>query len=153
MGRQLYWEDIQEGAEIPALIKQTTTRQLVQWAGASGDFYEIHYDKDFALRAKLPSVIVHGWLTFSFLTQMLTDWIGEDVWVKKAGVSYRAMHVAGEHIYCGGKVIRKFVENGEHLIECQIWAENDKAQITVPGTALLLVPPRTDAGQATVSTR
>ena len=116
MGRQLYWEDIQEGAEIPVLTKQTTTRQLVQWAGASGDFYEIHYDKDFALQAKLPSVIVHGWLTFSFLTQMLTDWIGEDVWVKKAGVSYRAMHVAGERINCRGKVIRKFVENGKHRL-------------------------------------
>ena len=140
--KQAYWEDIQEGLDIPPLVKHPTTRQLVKWAGASGDFYEIHYDKDFALQAKLPSVIVHGWLTFSFLIQMLTDWIGEEVWVKKAKVNYRTAHVPGEDLFCKGKVIKKFVENGEHLIECRIWAENTKGQKTVPGTAILQLPSR-----------
>ncbi len=49
MAKQLFWEDVEEGTEITTLEKQPTTQQLVRWAGASGDFYQIHYDKDFAL--------------------------------------------------------------------------------------------------------
>ena len=46
MTGQVYWEDTAEGMKLPSLVKNVTTRQLVQYAGASGDFYEIHYDKD-----------------------------------------------------------------------------------------------------------
>jgi len=45
---QVFYEDVSEGMEIPSLLKHPTTRQLVMWAGGSGDLYEIHYDKDFA---------------------------------------------------------------------------------------------------------
>ena len=139
---QLYWEDIQEGMDIPVLVKHPTTRQLVKWAGASGEFHETHYDKDFALKANLPSVVLYGSLTFSFLIQMLTDWIGEEVWVKKAGVSYRAVHVPGEDLFCKGKVTKKLIEDGEHIVECQVWAENPRGEKTTPGSAILKVPSR-----------
>ena len=39
---------VKVGDELPELVKHATTRQLVQYAGAQGDFYEIHYDRDFA---------------------------------------------------------------------------------------------------------
>ncbi len=50
MGKQVFYEDVEVGMEIPPLVKTPSTRQLVMWAGASGDYYEIHYDKDFALK-------------------------------------------------------------------------------------------------------
>ncbi|TMC01487.1 MAG: hypothetical protein E6J30_12110 [Chloroflexi bacterium] len=53
---------VKAGEEIPELVKHPTTRQLVQYAGASGDFYEIHYDQDFARGVNLPGVILHGLL-------------------------------------------------------------------------------------------
>ena len=71
---QVYWEDVAEGMKLPSLVKNVTTRQLVQYAGASGDFYEIHYDKDFAQETGLSGVIVHGALKSAFLGQMMTDW-------------------------------------------------------------------------------
>ena len=43
---QVYWEDVTEGMEISPLVKEPTTQQLVKYAGASGDYYQIHYDKD-----------------------------------------------------------------------------------------------------------
>ena len=48
MASQPYYEDIEVPYEIPPLVKLPSTRQLVKWAFASGDYYEIHYDKDFA---------------------------------------------------------------------------------------------------------
>lgn len=77
MEKQLYYDDITEGMEMPDLVKHPTTRQLVKWAGASGDFYEIHYDKEFALSQGQPNIIVPGDLTGAFLVQLLTNWMGE----------------------------------------------------------------------------
>ena len=76
MANHPYWEDVDEGSQIPPLVKRPTTRQLVRYAGVSGDFYEIHYDKDFAKSTGLSGVILHGALKSAFLGQMLTDWIG-----------------------------------------------------------------------------
>ena len=88
MKEQIFYEDITEGMEIPTLVKHPTTTELVKWAGASGDYAQIHYDKDFALSQNLPGVIVHGWLTLSCICQMLTDWIGIEGNLKKINCSY-----------------------------------------------------------------
>ena len=39
MAKQVYYEDVIAGSEIPPLVKQPTTHQLVMWAGAAGDYY------------------------------------------------------------------------------------------------------------------
>ena len=137
---QPFYEDVEVGTEIPPLVKHPTTRQLVMWAGASGDYYEVHYDKDFAQSAGLTSVIVHGWLTLSFLGQLITDWIGEQGTLKKLGCSYKGMLFPGEEVTCRGKVTKKYLENGEHYVQCEIWAENSKGERTTPGTAVVVLP-------------
>ena len=53
-----------------------TTRQLVMYAGASGDFNLIHYDQDFARSAGLGGVIAHGMLTMAIAGRCVTDWAG-----------------------------------------------------------------------------
>lgn len=142
MGKVLYWEDVEEGQELPPLIKRPTTRQLVQYAGASGDFYEIHYDKDFAQANGLPGVIIHGALKMAFLAQLVTDWIGEWGTLKRFSVQYRGMDVPGDTLTCKGRVTRKWVENGQHLVEAEIWLENGKGERTTPGSAVVVLPSR-----------
>ena len=75
--KQIYFEDVEAGYEVPTLEKDPTSQQLVKYAGASGDFYQIHYDKDFALKNKLPGTILHGALKNAFLGQLMTDFAGE----------------------------------------------------------------------------
>lgn len=72
------------GPRVPAAPGDTftlrkdpvTTRQLVMYAGASGDFNRIHYDQDYAREAGLGGVIAHGMLTMGFAAQAVTDWAG-----------------------------------------------------------------------------
>ena len=52
MAKQVYYEDVEVGTEIPPLAKVATTRMLVQWAGATGDFNPLHYDEEFASKTK-----------------------------------------------------------------------------------------------------
>ncbi|MFH1646389.1 MAG: MaoC/PaaZ C-terminal domain-containing protein [Chloroflexota bacterium] len=142
MAEQVYYEDIEAGSEIPALVKCPTTMQLVKFAGASGDYYQIHYDKDFALANGLPGVIVHGWLTLSFLGQMLTDWLGGKGTLVKLSGSYRGMNLVHEDIICSGKVTKKYEEDGQHRARVEIWAENPRGEKTVTGTAVVTLPSR-----------
>jgi acyl dehydratase len=140
MGKELYYEDVAVGTEIPPLVKHPTTQQLVRWAGASEDYYQLHYDKDFALSQGLPGVIVHGKLKYAFLVQMLCDWSGDGEALKKLSVSYRGVDFPGQELVCKGKVTGKYVEGEEHCIECEVWTENPKGERTTLGTGIVVLP-------------
>lgn len=140
--KQLYHQDVTPGSEIASLVKQPSTKQLVMWAGAVGDYNPIHYDKDFAQSRGLSGVIVQGQLISAFLGQLMTDWIGEKGILKRLGCSYKGMNYPGEALTCRGKVTKKYVEAGEHCVECSLWVENAKGEKTVSGMAIVVLPSR-----------
>ena len=119
------------GQEIPELVKHPTTRQLVQYAGAQGDFYEIHYDQEYARSVGLPGVILHGLLKAAFLGQLVTDWLGDHGTLIDLEVSYRGIDVPGRPYSCRGRVAR--VEGKE--VELEVWGEDEKGKRTTVGTA------------------
>ena len=139
---QLFFEDVREGMAVPTLEKHPTTQQLVKFAGATSDYYQIHYDREFALSFGLPDVIVHGPLKNAFLGQLMTDWIGEYGTLKELGVQFRGMDVPGTPVYAKGVVAGKRVEYGEHLVECEIWLETNEGQKTTIGEAVVALPSR-----------
>lgn len=153
MTKQLCYEDIEAGTAITPLAKIATTRMLVQWAGASGDFNPLHYDSDFAQAQGAGTPIVHGALKRAWLGQLMTDWIGEAGELKRLSCQYRGMDYPrkmrtmeephnGETWWCKGKVTKKYVEEDKHFVECDIWVENEKGEKTTPGTALVVLPSR-----------
>jgi acyl dehydratase len=140
MSKRLCYEDVAVGDEVTPLAKQPTTRQLVMWAGAVGDYMPIHYDKDFAQSRGLSGVIVHGQLVGAFLGQLMTDWIGEKGTLRKLNCSYKGMNYPGEVINLKGKVTKKYVEDGQYCVECSLWAENARGEKTASGTAVVVLP-------------
>ena len=95
MPEQLYWDDIEVGTEITPLAKIATTQMLVRWAGASGDFNPLHYDSTYVESEGLGQVIVHGALKRQWLIQLMTDWIGEQGFLKKFSCQYGTMDYPG----------------------------------------------------------
>ncbi len=150
--KQIYWEDVNIGQDIPSLTKLATTLTLVKWAGAFGDFNPLHYDNDFAVNfMKTGGIIVHGTLKRQWLIQMLTDWIGDEGWLKRIHTQFKAMdyprHMKtligpedGDTLQCKGKVSGKSEKDGAHLVDCEIWLENSKGEITTSGTATVMLP-------------
>ena len=53
-----------------------TRDSLVRYAGASGDFNQIHYRDDVATAVGLPGVLAHGMLTMGAAVQVAVDWVG-----------------------------------------------------------------------------
>jgi acyl dehydratase len=142
MADQIYFEDVNVGDEIPKLVKNCTTQQLVMWAAGSGDMYQIHYDKDIAAGNGLPGVIVHGALKNAFLGQMLHDWIRDEGQIKKYNCQYRGMDVPGQDIICRGVITAKRQEDGKSLVDLDIWTEKPDGEKTSPGKATVILPSR-----------
>ena len=138
---QVTFDDVNVGDEIPALRKACTTQQLVMWAGASGDFYQIHYDPDFARGTGLDGIIVHGALKNAFLGQLLHDWIAPAGFLRRFGCQYRGMDYPNQEIVSRGVVTRKYEEDGQALVDLDIWTENAAGKKTTPGTATVVLPP------------
>jgi acyl dehydratase len=123
--------NVEVGQELPELIKHPTTRQLVQYAGAQGDFYEIHYDQAYAKSVALPGVILHGLLKAAFLGQVVTDWLGDRGTLKTLEVSYRGVDMPGHPYRCRGRVSR--VDGRD--VDLEVWGEDETGKRTTVGTA------------------
>jgi acyl dehydratase len=123
--------NVHAGQELPELVKHPTTRQLVQYAGAQGDFYEIHYDQAYAQSVGLPGVILHGLLKGAFLGQLVTDWLGGRGILKTLEVSYRGIDQPGHPYRCMGRVT--LVDGRD--VEIEVWGENEEGKRTTVGTA------------------
>jgi acyl dehydratase len=137
---QLFYEEVQIGDTIGPLDKQVTTRQLVQYAGASGDYYEIHYDKDFAAENELPGVIIHGALKNAFLAELVIQWIGGEGKLMELTCQYRGMDVPNDILRCEGTVSRKNTEDSHGVVECDLWITNGRAKKTTFGSAKVFLP-------------
>ncbi len=142
MAEQVYWDDVQEGAELQPLVKNPTTQQLVKYAGASGDYYQIHYDKDFAKNNDLENVILHGALKNAFLGHLVTKWMGAQGDLKRLACQYRGMDIPGTPVTAKGVVTRKYQEQSANLVDCEIWLENQDGEKTTPGSATVALPLR-----------
>ena len=136
------YEDVEIGADIPALIKgPMTTAHLMRWSSAIENFHKIHYDAPFAIEHdKLPGLLVNGSLKQQFLMQMLTQWVGPRGWVWKANFQFRVMNLIGETLTVWGRVTGKRDGPGYGLVDLDIGILNDKGVESTPGKAVVAVP-------------
>lgn len=144
MESQIFFEDVSEGMELPVEVRNPTPRQLVQYAGASGDFYEIHYDRNFAQSTGLKDIIIHGALKNAMLGAYVTGWAGPQGSLCRLTVQYRGMDYPDEPITAKGHVTRVYQEGQRNLVDCTVWLENPEGQQTTPGTATVALPSRSN---------
>jgi acyl dehydratase len=138
-----YFEDVALGAALPPLVKGPIRQiQLTRYAGASGDFNPIHQDDEFARAAGMGGVFAHGMLSMGFVAQALTDWAGAGR-VRKLGVRFTGLVRLKDVITCTGRVIGKASTNGAHLVELEVWAENQRGEKVVTGQATVTLPTKT----------
>ena len=140
---QPYFEDVEIGTLLPPLTKgPLAIKDLVKFGAATDDWSEIHFDEAVVRQRGLPAPLVHGPLKAAYLAQMLTAWMGPAGTLARLACQYRGMDAAGETIVCRGKVVGKSSGEGAHLIECEVWTENSKGEITTQGRASIVLPLR-----------
>jgi acyl dehydratase len=60
------------------VVDDLSRTQIVQYAGASGDYNPLHTDEVYVTKvAGYPTVFAHGMLTMGLTARLLTDWVGD----------------------------------------------------------------------------
>lgn len=138
MATQIKYDDVNVGDEIPKLVVGPVTRHdLALYCGASGDHNPIHTDSDFAKKAGLGDVIVHGMLQMAYLGRLLSDWVPQDQ-IREFTSRFTAMARPHDTITCTGKVTEKYEVDGEKLVKLELAAATDKGDTTLMGTAVVV---------------
>ena len=154
-----YWEDVKEGEEMPPLKKGTYTlteimyfhlccvgsRRATRAVLEEGETIDMggggRMDSDFAQRRRaMPAQFDWGPQRVCWLIQMMTDWMGDDGTLKKLSSSIRLPNLVGDTNTVKGKVIKKYIEGDEHLVDCDIWVENQTGAASAPGRATVALP-------------
>src|SRR5438309_7813468 len=120
MAPQPTFEAVKEGDQLPTVTLNCDSQRLVLWAAGSGDYYQIHYDKDFAQATGLPDRITHGALKHALLGRMLHEWAGEKGRVRRVACQYRGMDHIDKDVTSKGVVKAKKAENSANVVELDI---------------------------------
>ncbi len=123
----------QVGEALPPLTIVPTLRTLVQYAGASGDFYEMHYDVPFAAELGHPDLAVHGLLKTAWLGRLVEEWLAGRGRLVSLEASYRGMDFRDRPCTCGGQVVGR---DGER-VELELWTTDDGGRRTTIGSAVV----------------
>lgn len=133
---------LQVGDRHQAVVVDGLTRtQVVQYAGASGDYNPLHTDEVFATRvAGYPSVFAHGMLTMGMTGRMLTDWVG-DGRLRSFGVRFRRQVWPGDTLTAVATVRALREEGGERVVDLAVSTRNQDGEEVVAGSATAAVDP------------
>jgi acyl dehydratase len=117
------------------VVDNLTRTQIVQYAGASGDYNPLHTDEVFATQvAGYPSVFAHGMLTMGMTGRMLTDYVGDGRLVRFGG-RFTAQVWPGDTLTATATVTSLEERDGMATVELDIATKNQDGTDVFTGTA------------------
>ena len=147
-----YWEDVRQGDTLPLFVAPPITRrQLVMYAGASGDFNPIHYDDEEAKRQKLPGVIGHGMLSAAFVGQAVTRWMGYGGRLVRLWTRFAAMTRPGDPVTVHGEIVEREPREDGGWVKIALKAtvpRDGQELVVVVGEAEVLLPRKESEGRS-----
>ena len=124
-------------AHTARLVEDLKRTQIVQYAGASGDYNPLHTDEIFTTKvAGYPSVFAHGMLTMGMTGKMLTDYVG-DARLTKYGVRFTSQVWPGDTLESTATV--KELKDGLALFDVE--TKNQNGVVVLSGYAEARVDP------------
>jgi acyl dehydratase len=128
--------NVEKGAKQSKVVADGLYRtQIVQYAGASGDFNPLHTDEVFTTKiAGYPSVFAHGMLTMGLTGTLLTDAVGDGT-LRSFGVRFRSQVWPGDTLTATATVTDVTKSGDETLVSLDVETVNQKGEIVVSGTA------------------
>jgi acyl dehydratase len=123
------------------LVDDLTRTQIVQYAGASGDYNPLHTDEIFATQvAGYPSVFAHGMLTMGMTGRLLTDVVGADRLLRFGG-RFTSQVWPGDTLTATATIDAITNVEGEPVVELSVRTTNAAGTEVFSGTAAARLDP------------
>jgi acyl dehydratase len=123
------------------VVENLSRTQIVQYAGASGDYNPLHTDEVYTTQvAGYPSVFAHGMLTMGLTGKMLTNYVG-DGRLTNFGVRFTNQVWPGDTLDAKATVAAIRKEGGQHYVDLTLSTTNQDGKEVVSGTASARIDP------------
>jgi acyl dehydratase len=123
------------------LVEDLKRTQIVQYAGASGDYNPLHSDEVFTTKvAGYPSVFAHGMLTMGMTGKMLTNYVG-DARLTKYGVRFTSQVWPGDTLDSTATVKAVSERDGKKFVELDVSTVNQDGAQVLSGYAEARIDP------------
>jgi acyl dehydratase len=105
--------------------------------------YSVHYN-DYAAQLQGAQIAYDvGVQRTCWQIHSLTNWMGDDGFLKSLHGQYRSHVYLSDVLRLGGKVIAKEIDaDGDHIVTIETWATNQRGQSCMPGSAVVVLPSR-----------
>ncbi len=123
------------------VVNDLSRTQIVQYAGASGDYNPIHTDEIFATKvAGYPTAFAHGMLTMGLTGTMLTNYVG-DGRLTRFGVRFVNQVWPGDTLTARATIEAIRDEDGQKLVDLTLETVNQDGKAVVKGSATARIDP------------
>lgn len=123
------------------LVSDLTRTQIVQYAGASGDFNPLHTDEVFAVEvAGYRGTFAHGMLTMGITGRIVTDWVG-DGRLLRYGARFVAPVWPGDDLTARAEVTGIRAMDEGPVADFEIVTRNQDGQVVLTATATARLDP------------
>ncbi|MFF3567510.1 MaoC family dehydratase N-terminal domain-containing protein [Nocardia jiangxiensis] len=102
----------------------------------------LHWEPERARELGLPNPYDYGGMRETWLVHLLTDWVGDHGWLWKLRCEHRKFNYLGDATWVRGTVADKRKVDGRNEIHLEVRCENQRGEVTTPGTAVVLLPTR-----------
>lgn len=93
----------------------------------------VHWEEDYAKAIGMPTVYDYGPQRIAWFDHALSDWMGDDGWIRRLQVQLRAPNFIGDTTWIRGSVVR--LSDSERCVELEMRAEDQRGRITAIGQA------------------
>lgn len=141
-GGQIYFENVEVGAQIPKLVNVPTTVTLFRFSAVTWNAHRIHYDREFARLEGHSDILVQAHLHGAYLTRMVMDWIGPLGRLLSIEWKNVAPAFPSDTLTCVGVVRAKVRDGALNRVELELVERNQDGEVCASGSADVALPAR-----------
>ncbi|MGB8403211.1 MAG: MaoC/PaaZ C-terminal domain-containing protein [Mycobacterium sp.] len=117
------------------LVQALSRTQIVQYAGASGDYNPLHHDEAFAREnAGVPGIFAHGMLTMGMAGRVLTDWFGAES-IVEYGARFAAQVWPGDTLTARATIDAIHPGDAAEELQLTVSTVNQRGEVVLAGSA------------------
>ncbi len=102
----------------------------------------VHWDTEFARRVGVPEAYDYGPQRVSWLCQVVTNWMGDDGFIREFWGEVRRHNLNGDTTWLKGTVSEKRKEGAHALVDLELWGYDQRGERTILGGATVVLPAR-----------
>lgn len=105
--------------------------------------YGVHYSVAAATAVGARYAYDIGVQRHCWLVNLLTNWIGDEGWLKSCNAQYRRFVYQSDAVWFRGIVTKKYVDgDGEYCVDIETHGINQRGEDTIPGHSTVILPSR-----------